>query len=179
MTERTDNADGRLKAEVLMVVLATGAGVIENLLPRPVPFIKPGLANIVTVAAVARYGMLTGLRVNILRTTGAALFTGSLATPTYVLSLAGGVASAMVMGASRRLLSVTGISVAGSLASLWIQLVLASVLLPGLPAASILLPLSVWGFLSGAVTGIIAAVLLRKGFPWMPGTGVDSAGSRT
>jgi heptaprenyl diphosphate synthase len=167
--EGTETSEGRLRAEVVMVILATGAGVIENMIPRPLPFIKPGLANIVTVAAVAKYGMLTGLRVNILRATGAALFAGVIATPTYILSLAGGAASALVMGISVRFLSVTGTSVTGSLASLWLQLAIACALLPGLPAGNLLLPLSIWGFLSGAFTGIIAAVLLRKGFPWMPG----------
>lgn len=162
--------------EVLMVVLATGAGVIENLLPRPVPFMKPGLANIVTVAAVARYGMLTGLRVNLLRTTGAALFTGSLATPTYLLSLTGGIVSALAMGAFRKVFSVTGMSVCGSVSSLWVQLLEASILLPGLPVGVLLLPVSAWGFLSGAITGIIAAALLRRGFPWAGGEGVDSPG---
>lgn len=174
--EGTEGAEGRIGAEVLMVILATGIGLIENMLPRPLPFIKPGIANIVTVAAVAKYGTFTGLRVNLLRATGAALFTGTLATPSYLLSLCGGASSALVMGLVIRFLSVTGTSVSGSLASLWTQLALACALLPGLPAGSLLPTLSAWGFLSGALTGIIAAVMLRKGFPWIPGTGVDSAG---
>ncbi|OPL18477.1 MAG: hypothetical protein AVO35_03875 [Candidatus Aegiribacteria sp. MLS_C] len=164
------------RAEVLMVVLATGAGVIESLFPRPVPFMKPGLANIVTVAAVARFGMLTGLRVNLLRTAGAALVTGSLATPTYLLSLFGGIVSALVMGAFRRVLSVTGMSVCGSISSLWTQLLAASMLIPGLPAGALLIPVSFWGFLSGVLTGIIAFAMLVRGFPWTGGKGVDSQG---
>lgn len=175
MPERADTPRGRAGTEVLLVILATGAAVIENLVPRPLPFIKPGLANVVTVAAVVRFGLLTGLRVNVLRATGAALFMGTLATPSYLLSMAGGAASAAAMGVSRRLFSVPGMSVAGSLSSLWIQLLAASVLLPGLPVSSLFLPVSLWGFLSGAVTGIVAAVLLRKGFLSSAGAGVDSA----
>ncbi|NOQ21865.1 MAG: hypothetical protein GQ565_04330 [Candidatus Aegiribacteria sp.] len=175
MWKSTEEKGNRVRIEVLLVVLATGAGVIENIIPRPIPFIKPGLANIITVAAIVKYGFWTGLRVNILRSTGAALFIGTLATPTYLLSLSGGIVSALVMGSVKRVFSVTGMSVAGSLGSLLIQLLTASVLLPGLPVAGLLLPLSIWGTLSGTITGIVAIVLLRRGFPWIHDSGVDSA----
>ncbi len=174
MREGTDTARGRAGIEVLLVILATGAAVIENMVPRPLPFIKPGLANVVTVAAVVRYGLLTGLRVNILRSTGAALIMGTLATPAYLLSMAGGAASAAVMGTARKFFSIPGMSVAGSLSSLWVQLLAASALIPGLPVSSLLLPVSLWGLLSGAVTGFVAAVLLRMGFLSSAAAGVDS-----
>jgi len=173
LRKSTEDKKNRIRIEVLLVILATGAGVIESIIPRPIPFIKPGLANVVTVAAIIKYGIWSGLRVNILRATGAALFIGTIATPTYLLSLSGGIASALVMGSVRRVLSVTGMSAAGSLASLYIQLLTASVLLPGLPAAGLILPLSIWGTLSGTITGIVAIVLLRRGFPWIHDSGVD------
>ncbi len=162
-----------LRTEVLLVLLATGAGLLESLLPRPVPFMKPGLANVVTVAAVMRYGMMMGIRINILRATGSALFLGTLATPTFALSLSGSIASAVIMGLVCRYLSVTGTSVSGSLFSVWTQLLVATFLLPGLPLLELVLPVSLWGFLSGTFTGILAVVLLRKGFPWTV-QGVDS-----
>ncbi len=173
MRKSTEDKKNRVRIEVLLVILAIGASVIESIIPRPIPFIKPGLANVVTVAAIIKYGFWTGLRVNILRATGAAIFIGIIATPTYLLSLSGGIASALVMGSVRRVLSVTGMSVAGSLASLYIQLLTASVILPGLPAGGLILPLSIWGTLSGTITGIVAIVLLRRGFPWIHDSGVD------
>jgi len=163
-----------LRIEVLLVILATGAGVIESLIPKPLPFIRLGLANVVTVAAITKYGFWTGLRVNILRSAGAAFFLGTIATPTFLLSISGSIASAMVMGSTRRFLSITGMSVSGSLGSLLIQLLTASVLLPGFPVNSLLVPLSIWGTLSGTITGIVAIVLLKKGFPWIHDSGVDA-----
>ena len=177
MWESTEDRVNRIRIEVLLVMLAIGAGVVENLIPRPIPFIKPGLANVVTVAAIVKYGFWTGLRINILRATGAALFIGTLATPTFLLSLSGGIASAILMGSVKKVFSVTGMSVAGSLGSLSVQLLTASMLLPGLPVASLLLPLSIWGTLSGTITGIVAIVLLKRGFPWIYNSGVDSASS--
>lgn len=163
-----------VRIEVLLVILAVGTGVVENLIPRPLPFIKLGLANVITVAAITKYGFWTGLRVNVLRATGAALFLGTLATPTYLLSIFGGIASAMVMGGVKKYFSVTGMSVSGSLGSLSIQLLTASVLLPGLPLDSLIIPLAIWGFLSGTITGIVATVLLRRSFPWIHDPGIDS-----
>ncbi|MCD4701803.1 MAG: Gx transporter family protein [Candidatus Aegiribacteria sp.] len=174
MRKLPEEMENRVRIEVLLVILATGAGVIESLIPSPIPFIKPGLANVVTVAAIVKYGLWTGLRINILRSTGAALFIGTLATPTYLLSLSGGIASALVMGIIRRIFSVTGMSISGSLASLFIQLLTASILLPGLPFESLLIPISIWGTLSGTITGIVAIVILRRGFPWIHNSGVDS-----
>jgi len=175
MPRTTETPLTRIRTEAFLVVLAIGAGVIESLIPRPVPFIKPGLANVVTVAAIAKYGLWTGLRVNLLRATGTAIFIGTLATPTFILSLTGGIASAVMMGTSSKFFSVTGMSVSGSLASMYAQLIAASVLLPGLPAGSLIIPLAVWGTLSGTITGIVAIVLLRNGFPWIPDSGVDAA----
>lgn len=164
-----------MRSEVLLVLLATAISVLESALPRPVPFMKPGFANMVTVAAVWKYGLPTALRVNILRSVGAALLLGTLATPSFLLSLAGGVSSALAMGLLRRALSIPGISVAGSVASLWTQLLSASIMLPGLPIGTLLLPLALWGVLSGSLTGIFAVLLLRRGFPWAAEEGLDSA----
>jgi heptaprenyl diphosphate synthase len=171
---KVDRFKNRWSIEVVLVLLAVGTAVIEGLVPKPVPFLRFGLANVVTVAAIVRYGTRTGLMINILRSTGAALFLGTLVTPTYLLSLAGGITSAIVMGSLKRVLSITGISVSGSMASLLIQLLIAGILLPGLPVRELLPLVSIWGMISGAVTGIIAAILLRKGFPWLGEAGVDS-----
>jgi len=147
MPGSSEAGDGkRVRIEVLLVIIATGASLIESLLPRPFPFIKPGLANVITVAAISKYGIWTGLRINVLRCTGAALFLGTLATPTYMLSVCGGIASALIMGGVNRFFSVTGMSIAGSLGSLSIQLLTATLLLPGLPLHNLLLPLFIWVF---------------------------------
>ncbi len=149
--------------------MAVALGVLESLVPRPLPFAKPGLANIAAIAALVRSGAPMALRVNVLRTVASALFLGTLATPTFLLSLSGGVASVLAMSLAVRLLSVTGTSVAGSLASMGAQLAVASLLLPGLPAMGIAPFLAAWGTATGAVTGIAAVLLLRRGFPWTGG----------
>lgn len=175
MVEKSEPAGRQLRTEVFLVLLAVAAGLLESVVPRPVPFVKPGLANIVTVAAVVKYGMATGIRINLLRSAGASLVLGTLATPSFLLALAGGFASALAMGLLRRFLSVPALSVSGSLASMWIQLLTVSLLFTGFPSENLLLPVTMWGVAAGTITGIMATVILRRGFPWIHGSGVDSA----
>jgi len=172
MTGRTDPEPcgiGKAVPPVVMLALiAVGLGVVDGILPRPLPFLRIGLANVVTVMVAFRMGTARALSVNLLRVVAVSLFLGSIATPSFLMSLAGGVSSALLMGllsrTARRILSVTGISIAGSMASLSAQLSVAVAIIPGIPVGSIVVPLTAWGILSGTVTGLLAALLLRRRF---------------
>lgn len=172
MTGRADTEPcgiGRAVPTVVMLALiAVGLGVIDGILPRPLPFLKTGLANVVTVMVAFRMGTARALSVNLLRVIAVALFLGSIATPSFLMSLAGGLSSAFFMGllsrTARHFLSVTGISIAGSMASLSAQLAVAVLIIRGIPVASIVVPLAAWGVLSGTVTGLLATLLLRRKF---------------
>jgi heptaprenyl diphosphate synthase len=150
----------------VLVLYATALGVIDSLVPRPVPFMKLGLAKVAAVIAVVRYGFLKTLELNLLRVFAVALITGLLATPSFLLSLTGAVTSAVAMGSMRFVfgdrLSLAGVSVAGAVASLWMQLVVARIVLPGLPLQNIVLLLTLWGIISGAVTGLIAQTAVYR-----------------
>jgi heptaprenyl diphosphate synthase len=154
---------------VLLTLAATGIGILETLLPRPLPFVKPGLANVVTVFAVIACGRGMAFRVNIFRSILVALVSGTLATPSFLLSLGGGLASATAMSALVPLvpsvISVTGLSIAGSLSSMGAQLALASLVVPGLPLAALVPAACVWGLLSGSVVGMAALQALRTDLP--------------
>jgi len=151
-----------------LVLTATALGIIDSMIPRPVPFLKIGLANVASVVAVMRYGYLRTLELNIIRAFAVALITGVTATPTFVLSLSGAVASATVMAAVYRAfpgrISITGMSVAGSVSSLWAQLIAASFILYRLPLRNILPLLTLWGIVSGMVVGVMAQTALERLF---------------
>jgi len=179
MSSRVPADTGRMKGEVILAIMAVAIAVLEGFIPRPVPFLKPGLANIATIAGILLYGPWSGLRINLLRCFGAAIFTGTLATPTFALSLAGGVASASVMGLFRQVFSVPGLSVLGSVSGMGAQLAAISIMFPGLPTRMLLAPVMIWAVAAGAVTGGTAAIFLRRGFPWVHTDGLDSAQSLT
>jgi heptaprenyl diphosphate synthase len=160
---------GALPLTVALALAATVLGVVDGLIPRPLPFLRTGLANVVTVMAAVRWGIGKAVAVNLLRSTAVSVFYGTLATPAFLLSLSGGLASALVMGTMSRLvhrwISVTALSAAGGTASITVQLIAAVLILPGIPAGSLLLPLVSWGLLSGIITGGIAVLLMRNGYP--------------
>lgn len=151
----------KIPVEVLLALIAIGIGVIESFIPRPVPFMKFGLANIITIIAVLRYGTLTGLKVNLLRVTAVSLLLGTIATPTFLLSLAGCTISALVMGVVKQFFSVPGVSVSGSIAALYAQLGLVVFLFPGIPLTGFFITVTAWGVLSGLFTGIMALLVLK------------------
>ena len=144
----------------ILILTATALGVVDSIIPRPIPFMKLGLANVAAVIAIVRYGTLKTLELNVLRVFAVALITGLLVTPTFLLSLSGATASALAMGLLRRLfrdkLSIAGLSVAGAVSSLWGQLLAASLILRGLPLQNIVLLLTLWGIVSGTAVGLIA-----------------------
>ena len=148
------------------MVLAVSLGVVDSMLPRPVPFMKLGLANLPAVICAARLGFPRTMALNTSRALAVALLTGSLATPSFLMSIAGAVASALAMSAASRcypaFLSMTGISVAGACASVWTQMGVASLVLPGLPVGSLCIPVTLWGIGSGAGVGLAAGLLYRR-----------------
>jgi heptaprenyl diphosphate synthase len=160
---------GKAGIPLLLTLAATGIGLLETLLPRPLPFVKPGLANVVTVFAILSCGRGMGIRVNLYRSILVALASGTLATPSFLLSLGGGLASAAAMGALAFLvpsiLSVTGLSIAGSLASMGAQLAIASAVIPGLPLDALVPAACVWGVVSGGIVGIAAVQALNSELP--------------
>jgi heptaprenyl diphosphate synthase len=167
--EPTRAGGGSAGIPVLLTLAATGIGLLETLLPRPMPFIKPGFANVVTVFAVLACGRGMAFRVNILRSFLVALASGTLATPSFLLSLGGGLAStaamSMLVALVPTVLSVTGLSIAGSLASLGVQLVIAAAVVPGLPIRALVPAACIWGVLSGALVGMGAVLALRSDLP--------------
>ena len=77
-----------------MAVLVTFAVVIHTVeaalpLPMPVPGVKLGLANIITLLAIVLYGLRSGLIVSILLNPARQLFSGSFLSFGFWLSLAG------------------------------------------------------------------------------------------
>jgi len=67
--------------------------VVEAAIPTPLPGVKPGLANIVTLVVLARYGWADAVWVTLLRVVAGSLMLGQFLAPGFFLSLAGSVAS--------------------------------------------------------------------------------------
>src|SRR5512147_1131715 len=86
-----------------MAALALGLSVLEAAIPSPLPGVKPGLANIVTLIVLQRYGWRAAAWVSLLRVVAGSLLFGSFLAPGFFLSLSGALCSLAVLGASQYL----------------------------------------------------------------------------
>lgn len=156
-----DHTLARLAA--LGIVIA----MLESAIPSPLPGVKPGLANLVTLIALQQLGWRAACWVSLLRIIGSGLLLGSLFSPGFWLSLSGGLASlACLLLASRlppRFFGVLSHSLLAASGHLAGQLLLARLwLLPHDGVWLLLPPLMLSSLLGGVATGLLTLNLLQR-----------------
>lgn len=147
----------------VLTALALALSYLENLFPTafliPLPGIKLGLANIVTVFALYYLGAGPAMLILLARCFLGAMFAGNASA--LIFSVMGGVLAMLVMIALHRIpfLSIYGVSIAGA-AGHNIGQVGAAILTLGSAAPVAYLPLLLLvSLFTGALTGFIAALL--------------------
>lgn len=150
----------------LLVAMGTALHVVEGMLsiPLPVPGIKLGLANIVTLLAIYLYGFRDGLTVALLRVVLGSLIGGMFMSPGFLLALTGAVSSTLLMSFLLKrtgCFSMIGISMAGAVAHNLGQLLAASLLLQSSAIIYFLPILLLTGIPSGFLTGYLLNSLLE------------------
>ena len=149
----------------LFTALALILSYIESLLPpisAAAPGIKIGLANIVVVFLLYRFGFLKALAVSLIRVLlSAILFTGFTA---FLYSLSGAIFSLAVMTLLRRtnIFSEIGVSVAGGIFHNLGQIIMVIILTETLSVGYYMAVLIVSGTLSGIIVGAAGALLINK-----------------
>ena len=149
-----------------LTALAVAIHLVEATLPSPLPGIKPGLANVITIVVLLRFGWGSAAWVSLLRILVSSLLLGTFLSPTFVLSLGGATASIAVLWvASRRwtpAFGPLGLSVLAALAHMSGQFGLAFALFIPHPGLLHLLPvLLTAALLFGITSGIIARIMLQ------------------
>jgi heptaprenyl diphosphate synthase len=149
-----------------MAALALGLTVLEAAIPSPLPGVKPGLANIVTLIVLARYGWRAAAWVSILRVLAGSLLMGNFLAPGFFLSLSGAVCSLLVLAAvqhlPQRLFGAVTHSIFAAYAHIAGQLLVVYLWL--IPHAGIAYLFPVFAgaaLLFGTVNGLIAAHFLE------------------
>lgn len=150
---------GRLAALSLFTVISLTIHLIEDAFPLPIPIpgIKPGLANVITLIVLRNYRLSDAFCVLTARIFLSAVFSGQLMSLWY--SAAGGLLCLLVMYAAGRFLQnrfLPLISILGALAHNAGQLGAAYLLVrtPGILSYLPFLVLS--GILTGLFTGLCA-----------------------
>jgi heptaprenyl diphosphate synthase len=152
----------------LLSAYAVALHAFESLLPTPIPWLRLGLANIITLVTLLLYGFRAAMVVTLIRVILASLFIGTFLGPAFILSLGGGVTSTLAMGlilsVTPRLFSTIGLSLIGALVHNIAQLVLAYILfIQRIEAILLISPFIILiGALTGTVNGVISDLLIKN-----------------
>lgn len=143
--------------------------VLEGLLPPllPVPGAKLGLSNILVLFTMLFLGYQDGILLAIARSVLGSFISGTTFAPGAVLSLSGGLLSAVVVALGLRYLhpplGLAGISILGAITHNVTQLFVAYWLFIQIGGLLYYLPLLLFlGLSSGLVTGLIAVYLFER-----------------
>lgn len=144
---------------------AVGLTLAEAAISLPIPGIKPGLANVVTLVVLILFGWRMAAWVALLRVVAGALMLGTFLTPGFVLSLAGALASLILLALFRglypRFLGPVGLSVLAAFAHVGAQLTLVGLwLMPGVSLLSLAALFLAAAWVTGLANGLVAARLI-------------------
>ena len=155
----------RITRLALLTALALILFTVEAQIPPPVPIpgVKLGLANIITVYAMFRFGPRDTLLILLTRVLLGSFVTGAVSA--LIFSLSGGLLCYLVMLALRRVLTERQIWVCGVIGTVThnIGQVLACVAVYQTTAVlAYLPPLLLSGIVTGLFTGLAATYLLKR-----------------
>ena len=156
----------KLALLALLTAIALSIFMIEAQIPAPVPVpgVKLGLANIVTVFTVFLLGSWEGAAVLFCRIFLGAVFAGNFSTIFY--SAAGGLLSILTTVGLKRIVTHKQLWVVGALAAMAhsIGQMAAAILISGTPELAIYLPVLIAiSIITGLFTGLCAQLLLNRG----------------
>lgn len=106
----------KITLSAVLTALALVLGLLERYIPLPIPGMKLGLANIVTLFALYTLGLPYAAGILFLRCILGSIYSGSITALLY--SVSGGILSLAVMALARKSsrLSIYGVSALGSAA---------------------------------------------------------------
>ncbi len=149
----------------VLIALSLAISVFEGMLPAsfiPLPGVKLGLANIITLYAVYSLGARSAVIILVCRCVLASLFGGGVTS--LVFSLFGGIFAVFAMIFSKRLkcISIFGVSILGSAFHSFGQIIAACIMLRS-AATVYYLPIMLFtSVFTGAFTALCARFLIER-----------------
>jgi heptaprenyl diphosphate synthase len=150
-----------------LTTLAIGLHILEAVIPSPLPGVKPGIANIVTLFVLYKYGFATAAWVSLLRVFASSLLLGQFLSPTFVLSLSG---AALSLGAlflaqhlPKKYFSAITLSILAAFAHIAGQLIVVRLWLIPHTGVVYLIPIfALAALVFGVINGLITTKLIQQ-----------------
>lgn len=150
-----------------LAAMAIVLHVAEAVFPSPLPGLKPGVANIVTLYALYRYDFIVAAWVSILRVVASSLILGQFLSPTFALSLSGTTCAVLALlfaqHLPRRYFSALSLSLITAFAHILGQFLVVRLWLIPNNGVFYLAPIfAVVALIFGTINGIIVEKLLAR-----------------
>ncbi len=150
----------------LLAALALFLAAAEYMIPRPLPFMRLGLANFPILIALAIFPPRQVLLLTLYKVIGQGLLHGTIFSYIFLFSFVGSFAGSLTMIAAQYLFSkwigIVGISVLGAFLSNMVRLFLASQVLFGPQVWIMAPPFLALGLVSSLLLGLLAASFQQK-----------------
>lgn len=148
-----------------LAAFAIALHMVEAVVPSPLPGVKPGIANIVTLYVLLQYDFATAAWVSILRVFASSLLLGQFMSPAFALSLSGAMLSLGTLWVAQHLpkpyFSAITLSILAAFAHIAGQLIVVRIWLIPHASVSYLIPVfAVAALFFGLINGLITARLL-------------------
>ena len=150
-----------------LAALAIGLHLVEAVVPSPLPGVKPGIANIVTLYVLYRFDFATAAWVSLLRVFASSLLFGNFLSPTFALSLSGAMFSLLVLYVAqylpKRLFGPVSLSIFAAFGHMAAQLLVVRFWLIPHAGVAYLVPIFMAAaLLFGLMNGLVTSSLLKR-----------------
>jgi heptaprenyl diphosphate synthase len=150
-----------------LTALAIGLHILEAIIPSPLPGVKPGIANIVTLFVLYKYGFATAAWVSLLRVFASSLLLGQFLSPTFALSLSGAMFSLtalfLVQHIPKKYFSAITFSIFAAFAHIAGQLIVVRLWL--IPHTSVVYLIPIFALAAlffGLINGLVTVKLIQQ-----------------
>lgn len=151
----------------LLAGLSLFLATLEFMIPKPLPFMKIGLVNIVLILSLTFLSNKEYFFLVLIKIFSQGLLHGTLFSYVFIFSLIGTLGSSIIMFIMYKTLynkriSLIGISLSGALISTLLQLVLSRYFIFGESIIYMIPIVLMWGVFSGITVGILSSIILKK-----------------
>lgn len=154
----------RLAVIAMLMAMAIVLSILESFIPVFIPGVKLGLANVIILIMLYEFKIKEAFLVDILRIVIVGILRGTLLSPTFVMSISGGMLSFIIMLLFSRIkvFSVIGVSVLGSISHCMGQIIAAIFLLSSQAVVYYLPFIALLSCATGIICGIITKLYLKR-----------------
>lgn len=147
----------------MLLAISVVLGIIDSFIPILFVGFKLGLANIIVLYVLYKYGFKSAIFISILRVLLVSMLRTGLFSITFYFSITGAILSIIMMSLFKLTkLSVIGVSVIGSISHIIGQVIIASILLNTSSVFTLLPLLIIFSCITGVIIGIISMEIINK-----------------